>query len=57
MSQRFEADELAIVRDYMRQAKEVFQRQVRGAAVGHGAPRATRRAPATSRPEGTPGGK
>ena len=30
VAQRFKADELAIVRDYMRQAKEVFQRQVRG---------------------------
>ena len=28
MAQRFKADELAIVRDFMRQAKEVFQRQV-----------------------------
>ena len=31
VTQHFKADELAIVRDYMRQAKEVFQRQVRGA--------------------------
>ena len=30
LAQRFKADELAIVRDYMRQAKEVFQRQVSG---------------------------
>ena len=30
MAQRFKADELAIVRDYMRQAKEVFERQVSG---------------------------
>jgi DNA-binding MarR family transcriptional regulator len=30
VTQRFKADELAVVRDYMRQAKEVFQRQVRG---------------------------
>ena len=28
VAQRFKADELAIVRDFMRQAKEVFQRQV-----------------------------
>ena len=28
MAQRFKADELAIVRDFMRQAKEVFQRQM-----------------------------
>ena len=31
VAQRFEADELATVRDFMRQAKEVFQRQVHGA--------------------------
>ena len=31
VAQRFEADELAAVRDFMRQAKEVFQRQVHGA--------------------------
>ena len=30
VSQRFALEELAIVRDYMRQAKEVFQRQMRG---------------------------
>ncbi len=30
VSQRFALDELATVRDYMRQAKEVFQRQMRG---------------------------
>ncbi len=30
VSQHFGPDELAIVRDYMRQAKEVFQRQMRG---------------------------
>ncbi len=30
VSQRFALEELAIVRDYMRQAKEVFQHQVRG---------------------------
>jgi DNA-binding MarR family transcriptional regulator len=29
VAQRFKADELALVRDFMRQAKEVFQRQVR----------------------------
>jgi DNA-binding MarR family transcriptional regulator len=34
VTQRFKADELAVVRDYMRQAKEVFQRQVRGAVQG-----------------------
>jgi DNA-binding MarR family transcriptional regulator len=32
MSQRFGAEELVVVRDYMRQAKEVFQRQMRGIA-------------------------
>ena len=30
VTQRFKAEELAIVRDFMRQAKEVFQRQVAG---------------------------
>jgi DNA-binding MarR family transcriptional regulator len=30
VAQRFKADELATVRDFMRQAKEVFQRQVHG---------------------------
>ena len=34
VSQRFAAEELAIVRDYMRQAKEVFQRQMAGAGGG-----------------------
>ena len=34
MAQRFKADELAIVRDFMRQAKEVFQRQVSAAPRG-----------------------
>src|SRR5580692_6097369 len=34
VAQRFKADELAIVRDFMRQAKEVFQRQVGGAVTG-----------------------
>ena len=31
VAQRFKADELATVRDFMRQAKEVFQRQIHGA--------------------------
>ena len=31
VAQRFKADELAIVRDFMRQAKEVFERQVSAA--------------------------
>src|ERR1700732_1192884 len=34
VAQRFKADELAIVRDFMRQAKEVFQRQISGSAKG-----------------------
>ena len=32
VAQRFKADELAVVRDFMRQAKEVFQHQVSGGA-------------------------
>ena len=32
VTQRFKAEELAIVRDFMREAKEVFQRQISGAA-------------------------
>jgi DNA-binding MarR family transcriptional regulator len=36
VSQRFAAEELATVRDYMRQAKEVFQRQMRGASGAGG---------------------
>jgi DNA-binding MarR family transcriptional regulator len=36
VAQRFKADELAVVRDFMRQAKEVFQRQVAGAVKGDG---------------------
>ena len=38
MAQRFKADELAIVRDFMRQAKEVFQRQVSGSTGGEPGP-------------------
>ncbi len=34
VAQRFKADDLAIVRDFMRQAKEVFERQVSGPAAG-----------------------
>jgi hypothetical protein len=33
VAQRFKADELAIVRDFMREAKEVFQRQVGGSTT------------------------
>jgi DNA-binding MarR family transcriptional regulator len=36
VAQRFKADELAVVRDFMRQAKEVFQRQVTDAVKGDG---------------------
>jgi DNA-binding MarR family transcriptional regulator len=31
VAQRFKAEELAVVRDFMREAKEVFQRQIHGA--------------------------
>ncbi len=34
LTQQFKEDELAIVRDFMRQAKEVFQRQVTAPATG-----------------------
>ena len=36
LAQRFKEDELAVVRDFMRQAKEVFQRQVAGSGQGDG---------------------
>jgi DNA-binding MarR family transcriptional regulator len=32
VTQRFKAEELAIVRDFMREAKEVFERQISGTA-------------------------
>jgi DNA-binding MarR family transcriptional regulator len=38
VAQRFKAEELAVVRDFMRQAKEVFQRQVEGALAGEKQP-------------------
>jgi len=38
VSQHFGEDELAIVRDYMRQAKEAFQRQVSGGSAGQVGP-------------------
>jgi DNA-binding MarR family transcriptional regulator len=38
VARRFKADELAIVRDFMRQAKEVFQRQVNAAGKGDTVP-------------------
>jgi DNA-binding MarR family transcriptional regulator len=34
VAQRFKAEELAIVRDFMREAKEVFQRQIAGGGAG-----------------------
>ncbi len=34
LAQRFKEDELAVVRDFMRQAKEVFERQVTGSGKG-----------------------
>jgi DNA-binding MarR family transcriptional regulator len=46
VAQRFKADELAIVRDFMRQAKEVFQRQLPGAAGAS--------TPTAGRPGGAP---
>ena len=46
VAQRFKADELAIVRDFMRQAKEVFQRQV---AARQGRRGALRRRPGDAR--------
>ena len=38
VAQRFKEDELAIVRDFMRETKEVFERQVGGAARRKGGP-------------------
>jgi DNA-binding MarR family transcriptional regulator len=38
VAQHFKADELALVRDFMRQAKEVFQRQVRECGWGDSEP-------------------
>jgi len=64
VAQRFKADELEIVRDFMRQAKEVFQHQVRDAVHDvHGAVHGALHAeddPAQrdeSRGEGSPEGK
>ena len=42
VAQRFKADELAIVRDFMRQAKEVFQRQVTRTSGATASPEADR---------------
>jgi DNA-binding MarR family transcriptional regulator len=38
VTQRFKAEELAIVRDFMREAKEVFQRHVAGPPKGPAEP-------------------
>jgi DNA-binding MarR family transcriptional regulator len=38
VAQRFKAEELAIVRDFMREAKEVFQRQILGGGKGPSGP-------------------
>jgi DNA-binding MarR family transcriptional regulator len=38
VAQRFKTDELAAVRDFMRAAREVFERQVRGMVAGIGPP-------------------
>ena len=46
VAQKFKADELAVVRDFMRQAKEVFQRQITGAAKAD-------RGPVDSHPDGS----
>ncbi len=50
VSQRFAAEELAIVRDYMRQAKEVFQRQMAGAGDGGDTKRRSGHAEGDARP-------
>jgi DNA-binding MarR family transcriptional regulator len=39
VAQRYKADELATVRDFMRQAKEVFQHQAHGTPPGEGRPK------------------
>ena len=49
VTQRFKVDELAVVRDYMRQAKEVFQRLMYGTVPGPEEP--------TESTEGSAGGK
>jgi DNA-binding MarR family transcriptional regulator len=38
VAQRFKAEELAIVRDFMRETKEVFERQISGSVKGKGEP-------------------
>ncbi len=56
VAQRFKSDELAVVRDYMRQAKEVFQRQVYGGVTGEPeSPKRPARSP--DPPEKPPAGK
>ena len=52
VAQRFKSDELAVVRDYMRQAKEVFQRQVYGGVTGE--PESPERPARPSDPPGKP---
>jgi DNA-binding MarR family transcriptional regulator len=47
LAQRFKAEELAVVRDFMREAKEIFQRQISGE---------TRESAAPVAGEGEPGG-
>ena len=49
VTQHFKVDELAVVRDYMREAKEVFQRLMYGTVPDHEAP--------TEPTEGSPEGK
>ncbi len=56
VAQRFKADELAVVRDFMRQAKEVFQRQVYG-ANGEGRGALGPEHGGAAAPEGSPEGK
>jgi DNA-binding MarR family transcriptional regulator len=51
VAQRFKSDELAIVRDFMRQAKEVLQRQVFGWPSAQGELRSTN--PGADPPRGT----
>ncbi len=61
LAQHFKAEELAVVRDFMRQAKEVFQRQVSGWSVAEPPPAAAEDGPerpyGTAATEGPPEGK
>ncbi len=56
VARRFKADELAVVRDFMRQAKEVFQRQLSGDAAPGTAPKGPECGGAAASEE-SPGGK